>query len=149
MKLNEPYLPEITLQQILAFRPEDEQTYTSSRLVNAVAKILFTTLTREQDVVAQRLQLDKRRLTYAIELETGLSLKELIVQYRLVQIKQFMEQKPEMTVADIARHTGFSSAHALWRFLQIHTGKTPTGQKSEAMRVDNYHEIEKRVKQQK
>lgn len=149
MKENEPYLPEITLQDVLAYRPDDEQTYTSSRLVNTVANILFTTKTREQKVFTQRLQLDIRHLTYALELEIGMTLKELIVQYRLAQIKQFMEQNPEMKVTDVARHTGFSSTHALWRFFQIHTGETPTGQKSEAVRVDNYHQREKTSKGRK
>ena len=144
--MNEPYLPEITLQDILAYRPDEEQTYTSSRLVNAVANILFTTKTREQRVFIQRLQLDSRHLTYALELETGMTLKELIVQYRLAQIKQFMEQNPEMALAEVAQHTGFTTVHALWRFFQIHTGETPTGQKSEAMRIDNYHQREKRNK---
>lgn len=149
MNVNEPYLPEITLQDILAYRPEDAQTYTSSRLVNAVAKILFSTKTRDQKVFSERLQLDSRHLTYALELETGMTLKELIVQYRLAQIKQFMEQNPEMSVTDVAQHTGFSSVHALWRFFQTHTGQTPTGQKSDSMRVDNYHQWEKTLKGRK
>ena len=78
-----------------------------------------------------------------------MTLKELIVQYRLAQIKQFMEQNPEMTLTGVAQHTGFSSPHALWRFFQTHTGETPTGQKSEAMRVDNYHQREKTIKGRK
>lgn len=149
MKVDEPYLPEITLHDILAYRPDDEQTYTSSRLVNAVANILFTTKTREQNVFTQRLQLDNRHLTYALELEIGMTLKALIVHYRLAQIRQFMEQNPEMAVSEVAQQTGFSSPHALWRFFQTHTGETPTGKKSEAMRVDNYHQMEKRIRGRK
>lgn len=149
MSFNEPYLPEITLKQILAFRPDDEQTYTSSRLVNAVANVLFTSLTREPGDFAQRLQIEKRHLSNAIEVITGMSLYDLIVQYRVAQIRQYMGQNPEKSNIVVAEHMGFSSPHALWRFFQIHTGETPSGQKSEAMRVDTYHERERQIKGRK
>ena len=140
MNVNEPYLPAITLQDILAFCPDDEQTYTSSRLVNAVANILCKTNTRETKDFAAYLQLDKRRLSVALEIETGMTLKELITQYRLTKIREYIAQNPELTFTEIATHFGFS-LHALWRFFQTHTGETPEGLKSEAPRVDNYHKM--------
>ena len=146
MIVNEPYLPEISLQDILAFNPEDEKTYTSSRLVNAVANILYETNTRETQVFADRLQLDKRRLSIVIEMETGMTLKELIVQYRLVKIKEYMSQHTDETYTRIAEQCGFSSLHAFWRFFQTYTGETPDGNKSESPRVDNYHKMVKEIK---
>lgn len=147
MIVNEPYLPTITLQDILDFNPADEQTYTSSRLVNAVANILCDTTTRDTRVFADRLQLDMRHLTYAIELETGMSLKNLINQYRLTKIKEFIEQHPDISSTEVARLFGFSCYHALWRFFQIHSGETPEGQKSMAPRLDNYHKMVKDIKE--
>lgn len=146
MIVNEPYLPEISLQDILAFNPDDENTYTSSRLVNAVANILCNSDTRETQVIADRLQLDKRRLSYAIEMETGMSLKELVIQYRLAKIKEYMSQHADETLTKIAEQCGFSSLHAFWRFFQTYTGETPDGNKSESPRVDNYHKMLKEIK---
>lgn len=147
MILNEPYLPTITLQDILNFNPADEQTYTSSRLVNAVANILCETTTRETSVFAERLQLDMRHLTYAIELETGMTLKSLINEYRLTRVQEFMAQNPDVSATEVARLFGFSTPHALWRFFQIHTGQTPEGQKSTAPRLDNYHKMVKHIRE--
>lgn len=147
MIVNEPYLPTITIQDILAFQPDDEQTYTSSRLVNAVANILFFTTTRDSRVFAERLQIDKRYLTHAIELETGMTLKDLINEYRLAKVQEFMSQHPGVSATEVARLFGFSSPHALWRFFQIHTGETPEGQKSTAPRLDNYHKMVKEIKE--
>lgn len=147
MIVNEPYLPTITLQDILNFNPADEQTYTSSRLVNAVANILCETTTRETSVFAERLQLDMRHLTYAIELETGMTLKSLINEYRLAKVQEFMAQNPDVSATEVARLFGFSTPHALWRFFQIHTGQTPEGQKSTAPRLDNYHKMVKDIKE--
>lgn len=141
MKETEPYLPEITLQDILAFNPDDEQTYTPSRLVNAVAKILFGSNTRETKDFAELLQLDKRRLSIAVEMETGMTLKDLIVQYRLAKIKEYMCQHSDETYTHVAEHFGFSSLHAFWRFFQTYTGETPEGVRSVSPRVDNYHKM--------
>lgn len=146
MNVNEPYLPVITLQDILAFCPDNEQTYTSSRLVNAVANILFKTNSRETKDFAAYLQLDKRRLSVALEMETGMTLKELIIQYRLTKIKEFIAENPKMTVTEVASHFEFSSLHALWRFFQTYTGETPEGLKSEAPRVDNYHKMVQEIR---
>lgn len=134
-------MPEISLQDVLAFNPDDEKTYTSSRLVNAVAYILCNTNTRDTQVFAERLQLDKRWLSNAIEMETGMSLKDLIVQYRLAKIKEYMNEHRDETSTLIAEKFGFSSLHAFWRFFQTYTGETPDGNKSESPRVDNYHKM--------
>lgn len=145
MNVTEPYLPEISLQDILAFDPENEQTYTSSRLVNAVAKILCTTNLRQQAEFSELLQLDKNHLSIAIKMETGLSLKDLIIQYRLSQIKEYMSLNPNESSTVIAQHFGFSTYHALWRFFQTHAGETPEGEKSNSPRVDNYHKMCKEI----
>ncbi len=147
MKVSKPYLPEITLQDILAFNPDDEQTYTSSRLVNAVAQILCDSNTREIKDFAERLQLDKRHISIVIEMETGMTFKNLIVQYRLTKIKEYMSQHQEETYTSIAERFGFSSPHAFWRFFQTYTGETPDGVKSESPRIDIYHQMVKDVRE--
>ena len=147
MILNEPYLPTISLEDILAYQPGDEQTYTGSRLVNAVANILFFDSTREPNVIADRLQLDKRHLSYAIKMETGMTLKELIIKYRLTKLQEFISQHPATPVKEVARIFGFSTPHALWRFFQTYTGETPDGRKSESPRVDNYHKMVKDIRE--
>lgn len=143
----EPYLPEITLQDILAFDPENSETYTSSRLVNAVAKILCTITLRHQADFAERLQLDKNHLTIAIKMETGMALKDLIIQYRLTKIQEYMSQNPGKSSTEVAEHFGFSTYHTLWRFFHTHTGETPEGEKSKSPRVDNYHKMVKEIHQ--
>ncbi len=147
MKVTGPYLPEITLQDILAFNPDDEQTYTSSRLVNAVAQILCDSNTREIKDFAERLQLDKRHISIVIVMETGMTFKNLIVQYRLTKIKEYMSLHQNETYTHIAELFGFSSPHAFWRFFQTHTGETPEGVKSESPRIDNYHQMVKDVRE--
>lgn len=146
MKTIDPYIPSITFEDILAFRPDEESTHTHSRLVNAVAKLLFTTNVRDLDYFAEYLQIDKRRLSIVIEVETGISLKELIVNYRLVQIQTYLKDNTGISAAEVAKTFNFCSYHALWRFLQTHVGETPNGKKSHAPKVDNYHQMVKRIK---
>lgn len=134
----QPYLPTITLEMIRAYVPGQEETYTASALVNAVAEILHTTHTRETQFIADSLSLDRRKLSHAIEIETGLSLKDLIVQFRLEEFRAYIQSHPKESKQDLAEHLGFSSSHALWRFFQIHTGLTPDGNESKAPQVDNY-----------
>lgn len=133
-----PYLPQVTLEQIRALVAGDRETYTTSPLVNAVAEVLSTSTTRESQEIADRLAVDKRKLSIALELETGYTLKDLIIAYRLDEIRTYMQQHPDEPNYKVAEHFGFSTGHAFWRFFQMHTGCNPDGTPSEAPKVDNY-----------
>ncbi len=134
----QPYLPTITIQMIRAYVPGQEETYTTSMLVNAVAEILHTSRAREAQFIADCLSLDRRKLSHAIEIETGFNLKDLVVLYRLEEYRDYIQSHPEESNQELAEHLGFSSIHALWRFFQFHTGCTPDGSESKAPKVDNY-----------
>lgn len=139
-----PYQPSVTLEELLAYNPEKEETFTASAIVNAVAKLLYTTNIREGLQIANVLKLDWRKLSAAIEVETGYTLKNLVVRYRLAQIKAFMKENPQLTNTEVGEHFGFPSPHAFWRFFQINTGLNPDGTKSMAPKVDNYAKMIKR-----
>ena len=141
--MNFLFKPAITMEDVLAYRPYDTATHTASPLINAVANVLYSTHHRELRVIARYLGVEPRKLSVAVEVVSGLSLKEMVVTYRLVQIKTLMKECPDLTSTRLARECGFSSYHALWRFLQIHTGQTPSGDVSEAPRVDIYHQMER------
>lgn len=144
----QPYLPTITFQMIRAYVPGQEETYTTSRLVNAVAEILHTTRTREAQFIADKLSLDRRKLSNAIEIETGFNLKDLVIQFRLEECREYIQSHPEESNQELAEHLGFSSIHALWRFFQFHTGCTPDGSESKAPKVDNYKILQRKIRDQ-
>jgi len=139
-----PYQPAVKFEEIIAFNPEKEETLTASAIVNAVANLLFTTNMREGLQFAKTLKLDSRKLSAAIEIETGYTLKNLIVKYRLAQIKAYMKEHPEENNTEVGKHFGFPSPHAFWRYFQINTGQTPNGVTSSAPKVDNYAKMVKK-----
>lgn len=133
------------MEEVLAYRPYDAATHTASPLINAVANVLYSTHHRELRVIARYLGVEPRKLSVAVEVVSGLSLKEMVVNYRLAQIQTLMKENPEQSSSQLAKECGFSSYHALWRFLQVHTGQTPSGEVSEALKVDSYHQTERDI----
>ena len=144
-----PYKPSITLQDLLAYNPEDPTTHTPSPLMNALAEILQLTKLRDAQQIADLLEVDKLKLSFAIELETEMSLKVLITQFRLEQIKLYMAEHPDLSSTQVAQDFDFPSKHAFWRFFQINTGVTPEGKKSDAPKIDNYSKMVRRIREWK
>ena len=138
-----PFLPVASIDDVLAFNPADASTYTPSPLVNAVAEVLSTTHLLEANDVADYLQLDRRKLSCALQIELGMSLRDVIKQYRINEIRSYIRQHPDDTLNDVALHTGYSSDNAIWRLFLRNFGTTPNGQKSTADKAEWRQKMEK------
>lgn len=132
MKKTKPYLPVATFQQVLDYVPGQPETYTASPIVNAVAEALYETKYIEGKDLAEYLALDPRKLTHAMQIDLGMSLIEVIHNYRLHQIEAYYNAHPGETLDQVAQACGYSSKGSVWRFFQRKLGKTVTGRKSEA-----------------
>lgn len=130
--MTHPYIPTITLEDILNYRVEDETTYTKSPLINAVAEALCKTKAIQSTDIAHYLELDPRMLASAVMIETGMKLIDLIHDYRMHQILVYIKNHPKENLDTVAQANGYASAGSLWRFFQRRIGTTPLGKKSEA-----------------
>ncbi len=128
--MQKPFAPFTTLEEVLLFDPEKLETFTSSPLVNAVAEALFTTKYIECKEVAEYLALDERKLSNALSIELGLTLKELVVKYRTKQVMDFRALHPDYTTEQLAQAIGYANATSISRFLNTQLGITPAGNKA-------------------
>lgn len=126
------YVPVATFQQVLDYTPGVVETYTSSPIVNALAKTLHQTLLIESQEVAEYLAVDARKLAGAIQLDLGMRLIDVIQQFRLHQIQQYRKSHPDEPLDKVAHACGYASDSSLWRFFQRKLGTTATGKKSNA-----------------
>ncbi len=132
MKESKPYLPAATLQQVIDYVPGQPETYTASRLVNAVAEALYETKCIESKELAEYLAVDARKLAYAIQLEMGMRLIDVIQKYRIHQVEAYIEEHPDAKLDDVAKAFGYANDSTLWRFFQRKLGLTVRGEKSNA-----------------
>ena len=128
--MTKPFTPIVTLEQVFGYVSEDPATHTQSPLVNAVAEVLSTTKIIECKEIARALKVDERKLSNALSLELGMSLKDLLVKYRSMEVQEFKQQHPEYTTEELAHAIGYSSAKSISRFLDTNLGITPAGHKS-------------------
>lgn len=128
--MQKPFLPIVTIEEVFAFSPENPATFTRSLLVNAVAEVLFTTKLIECKSIAYYLKLDERKLSNALSIELGMTLKELVVAYRTKQVEEYRATHPDCTPDELAEAIGYSSAVSISRFLNTQLGITPAGNKS-------------------
>ena len=126
------YQPQATFEQIVAFRPNQPETFTPSPLVNAIAEVLYTTQIRRCCQIADVLGLDSHSLCVAFKVETGLLLDDVVADYRLNRAKQYIAEHPKTDIQDVAKACGYSSSVSLWHAFQRKLGVTPTGKKSKA-----------------
>lgn len=131
-KVNHPYLPVATFQQVVNYDPDHVETFTASPIVNAVAEALHNTLLIESQEIAEYLGVDSRKLAGAIQLDLGMRLIDVIQEFRLHQIMQYRTAHPDEPLDDVARACGYASDSSLWRFFQRKLGITATGRKSHA-----------------
>lgn len=132
MKATKPYLPAATLQQVFDYIPGQPETYTESRLVNAVADALYETKCIESKELAEYLAVDARKLAYAIQLEMGMRLIDVIQKYRIHQVEEYIKAHPDAKLDDVAKVFGYANDSTLWRFFQRKLGMTVRGGKSNA-----------------
>lgn len=136
MSTIKPYLPVATFEQVLAYCPDDASTHTASPLVNAVCNVLCLTKCIEAGEVAKLLGLDRDRLTIALQLDLGMTLVEVVQQYRLQQILQFVNEHPDAPRDEVAKHFGYASRNSLWRFVERKCGTTVSGTPSHAKKEE-------------
>lgn len=132
MKESKPFLPVATLEQVFGYVSDQPGTYTASPLINAVADALYRTKCIESKELAEYLAVDARKLAYAIQLELGMRLIDVIQSYRIHQIEEYRNAHPDAKLDDVAKACGYSCDSTLWRFFQRKLGTTVTGRKSEA-----------------
>ena len=125
-----PYRPIATFEQVYTYNPSDASTHTASPLVNAVADALHTIKPIECKDIANHLEVDEHKLSSAIELELGLTLKTLMEQYRIKQIQDYIIENPEYTTEQLAEAIGYSSVAGITRFMNTKLGLTPGGRKT-------------------
>lgn len=145
MKKTKPYLPQATFEQVLSYNPADPATFTPSPIVNAVADALYETHLIESGELAAYLEVDRLKLNHALSLDLGMTLIEVIHQYRLHQIQGYVEQHPDEKLEDVAHACGYASAGSLWRFMQRKVGTTARGEKSTAG-PENFNEMLKALR---
>ncbi len=132
-KMNtKPYKPIATIEQVIAYRPDEPETHTPSRLVNAVAEALYATKFIEVKDLAAYMELTQHQLATALGMEMGMSPVEVLHHYRLLQAQQYVKEHPDQNLDQVAHAIGYASAGSLWRFFERKLGITPRGQKSEA-----------------
>lgn len=136
MPTHSPFLPIATLQEVLAYNPSDASTHTASPLVNAVAEVLYSTHVIEASELAELLSLDQRKLSGALQIELGMSLRDVIKHYRIHAIQTYISQHPEATLQEVARENGYASDNAIWRLFLRHLGTTPNGTESTSEKLE-------------
>lgn len=102
----------------------------SARLVRAYAALIERDLTRAQGVAdyAAALGVTPTHLTRACREAAGCTAANLLTQARLHAARSLLA-RGDIAVQDVADHLGFSSAAYFTRFIQRHTGKTPSALK--------------------
>lgn len=143
MKKKHPFLPYITLEQILGYQPDNAETHTSSALINAVCEALANTRSTEVKEVAEYLDVDARKLSSAVQIITGLTMHDILQQYILKAIHECVAKHPDWTLDQVADHLGYSCRSSVWRFTQRIIGVTPLGTKSHAG-PERYNEMRRR-----
>ncbi len=132
MKKHYPH--QATFEQIVAFDPNRQETFTPSPLVNAVAEVLFSTQVRRCFQIADVLGIESRALCVAFKVETGLLLDDVVADYRLHRAQQFIAENPDMDIQSVAKACGYANGNTLWHAFQRKLGVTPTGKKSKAQK---------------
>lgn len=122
---SKPYMPVATMKDILGYKAEDESTHTNSSLVNAVAEALQHTQLRDPAKLAEYLNLDVHKLSYALQIEIGMNLRDIVVEYKMQRVIEYINEHPNDSLAVVASKTGYSSPSALWRLYSRRIGIAP------------------------
>lgn len=116
MKHQKPYKPIATLDEVLCYQPGNPATYTKSPLVNAVIEALLVLPKIAPGIVAQYLDLDRNALSKALTIELGMTLSELVVQFRIKRHEEYKRQYPEASSDELARAAGFEDRRGYAQF---------------------------------
>lgn len=125
--MSKPYAPSVTFEQLLAYDPNDSATHTASPIVNAVAEILCENHLLECAAIARHMRLDPRKLTAAVQVETGMLFTELVRQYRIAKIREYIAAHPNATLEEVAKANGYVSNRSMWRLFKDRFNETARG----------------------
>lgn len=127
-----PYEHTVTFDDVLNYRPDDAGTHTAVPLLNAVAEALYLTNSIEVKPIAEALKVDADLLSRIVKFELGMTMVEVLHQYRFHQVLEYVTAHPDERLESVAQRFGYSSYNTLWRFMQRIGGVTPDGKKSNA-----------------
>lgn len=116
MKHQNPYKPVATLDEVMGYQPENPSTHTKSPLVNAVIEALLALPKIAPGIVAKYLALDRYALSKAMTIELGMTLSELVIQFRIKRHEEYRRQHPEASSDELARAAGFEDRRGYAQF---------------------------------
>lgn len=110
-----------TLEQLYARRKE----LTGNVLVDAVVEYLTLMRGHEPNTLADMLGVDRRMLSKAMETFVGVTLKEMILQWRVHQAVDLLDDEA-LTIEEVAHRTGYGTVKSLSAAMMKYFGTTPT-----------------------
>lgn len=127
-----PYIKSVDFSQIWKFRPNIVETYTPVPVLNSLAEALYSTNVNECKKIAELISVDEKVLNTIVKFEIGISLSQLLHEYRFKQIQEYISEHTDENMEAIAQKFGYASYGSLWRFMQRIGGVTPKGEVSKA-----------------
>lgn len=127
-----PYIKSVDFSQIWKFRPNIVETYTPVPVLNSLAEALYSTNVNECKKIAELISVDEKVLNTIVKFEIGISLSQLLHEYRFKQIQEYISEHKDENMEEIAQKFGYASYGSLWRFMQRIGGVTPKGEVSKA-----------------
>lgn len=106
---HKPYRPFVTIEHFYNY----PAVSTGSSICDAVADALFNTRLLRVAEIAEYLEIDPRKLSNAMQIESGLTLQQIVQSYRLHQVQQYMIAHPDQSLELQAHAAGFSSDSVL------------------------------------
>lgn len=97
-----------------------------SVILDAVVTELKDSYIRDSSVLADRLGVDFVKLSNAVSLLTGLTLNEFIIQYRILEAKEYLS-KTSLSLPEIAKRCGYDSVSAFGFYFRKQVGIPPSG----------------------
>lgn len=128
--MKKPYLPSVTLDQVLVYDPGKPETFTPSPLVNAVAEAVCVHKLLDCASIARYLCVDARKLAAAMQLEMGMNFTDFLREYRIAKIRKYIQMNPEASLEEVAVANGYTSNSSMWRLFKDRLKETANGKKS-------------------
>lgn len=102
---------------------EAEMPKTGSLLLDALAEILAKTAVIGVQDVAEIMQVDYIKLSNAVVLLCDVTLKSLLCEYRMRQVKELI-QYTQLSIEEVAKRCGYASASSLSHILKTSENTT-------------------------
>jgi len=100
-------------------------TPTGVVIIDAVVEILNKSNTHSVEDVAAFFDVSSRHLSGALQLMLGLSLGQLIKEWRIRQVLALLDQRPDLSINEIAQRCGYSMENNMVLQFRKRFGTTP------------------------